>query len=62
MAPPVRDNSIVHIYARLNLCPDIRVRNVIDGSDQRIPTSDFIDKCRAASSFATEQGMSNLLL
>ena len=59
MVPPVSDNLIVRICATEPPSPDISVRNVIDGSDRRIPTSDFIDKCRAAS---TEQGMPNLVL
>ena len=39
--------------------PEVSVRNVIDGSDKQIPTSDFIEKCRTASSFVTEQGVPN---
>ncbi|KAK2466776.1 hypothetical protein APHAL10511_001034 [Amanita phalloides] len=32
----------------------ISVRNVIDGTDKTVPTSEFIDTCRAASPFRTE--------
>ena len=34
----------------------ISVRNVIDGSDREMPTSDFIDKCRAAAPAGSDTG------